>query len=265
MEQNNDSTDFLQIHVLSIQRMLSDILLTSALTLCETYILATQKFRQNRDHVAYKRSLFAHDGKLHHADIDYHCACHGTRLEESRCAIRTSTFIDRCALAASHAYNIHSYVDASRQENSGPNTFPLTDLIHRMMQSISVLYTPLILPPDIVDNTKPAANCRVCSKNTIIRGTMALSGQEAVCSCTTSVYRGTNADGGRHASLTVARHILFDTTQRSMCIQAPMCECRIHNDAFVSIVTQLVHALTGETRCLPTVACPTHIQSSSPT
>jgi hypothetical protein len=250
MKQTKDDAGCPHIHLLSVHRMLSDILLNSALTLCGTYLLATQNFRQDGDQVAYKRALFTHHGKLYHGDIDYHCTCH-TRARTrggGGYTLQTSTFLDRCSTAVSRAYNIHSYVEVPTQGNQEPNISPLADLIDRMVGTISVLYTPLIIPPDIVDSTKPAANCRVCSRDAVIRGTMTLSGQEDVCSCATSVYKGTNSDGGTHTPLVKARRILFDTTQRSMCMQMPLCDCTLHREAFVSTVTRLTRALTGETQ-----------------
>jgi hypothetical protein len=228
--------------------MLCNILLLSALTLCETYMSATEKFMGNKDRDSYKRALFTHQGNLHHADLDYHCACHAPRAGEGQSAVLTSTFLDRCADAVSHAYTIHSYVDVSAQGKEEPNIFPLTDLIQRIMQSTSVLYTPLTLPPDLVGNTKPVANCRQCSKDAVIRGTMTLSGPEAICTCTISVYKGTNTDGGRHTPLVSARRVLFDTTQRSICMQSPLCDCTCHKETFARTLTQLVGALTGKTQ-----------------
>lgn len=245
LEQNKVKGGLSDIHLLCIHSMLCSILLTSAITLCETYVAATDKFRENNDQVGYKRALFTHQGKLYHADLDYHCACHHTTA--GKAAVLTSTFLDKCAAAVWDAYNIHSYVDASTQGTNGPNIFTLMDLIHRMMQSTSVLYTPLVLPPDLVENTKLAANCRQCSRDAITRGTMTLSGPEALCTCTTSIYKGTNMDGGKHTPLVSARRVLFDTTQRSMCMQSPLCDCTPHKETFMQMLTQLVSALTGKT------------------
>lgn len=244
LAQSEVKSDFPDTHLLCVQNTLCSILLTSALTLCETYVNATDKFRDNRDRVGYKRALFTHQGKLHHADLDYHCACHHKATGEA--AVLTSTFLDRCAAAVCHAYNIHSYVDGSSHGMEGPNLIPLSDLIHRMIQSTSVLYTPTTLPPDLVESTKRATNCRQCSRDAVIRGTMALSGTETLCTCTTSMYSGTNTDGGKHNPFVSARHTLFDTTQRSMCMQSPLCECTVHKDTFKQTLTQFVTALTGK-------------------
>lgn len=165
---------------------------------------------------------------------------------DGQSAILTSTFLDRCAVAVSHAYNVHSYVDISAEERDEPNTLPITDLMDRMMQAVGVLYAPLVLPPDVLGSTKPAASCRLCSRDAVIRGTVTLSESEAVCTCTVSIYTGTNIDGGRHMALVSARRILLDTTQKSMCMQEPLCDCTIHREAFASTLRQLTRALTGK-------------------
>lgn len=245
LEQSNVPGGLAHIHILSLHMMLCNILLLSAISLCETYRLATAKFIQTRDRVGYKRALFTHQGNLYHADIDYHCSCHVQEKLDRQSAILTSTFLDRCAVAVSNAYNVHSYVDISTQERHEPNTLPLTDLINRMMQATGVLYSPLVLPPDVLGSTKPAASCRLCSRDAVIRGTMALSESEAVCTCTVSIYTGTNIDGGRHSDHVSARRLVLDTTQRSMCMQRPLCDCTIHRKAFASTLRQLTSSLTG--------------------
>lgn len=241
------------IHFVSLHMTLCHIHLISAISLCETYMSATDKFRHNRDREGYKRALFTHQGKLHHADVHYHCACHNTSRAVGRPpAVFTSSFLNRCAIEVSRAYNIHSYVDAgvdgSTQGVEEPNISPLMNLIDRMIHSTGILYAPLVLPPDIVENTKLAADCRHCSRNAVIRGTMVISGPEPLCTCAVSIYNGTNVDGGKHASLVSARRTLFDTLQRSICMQAPLCDCTLHKEAFASMLTQLVHGLTGEDR-----------------
>ena len=246
LEKSSVPGSLAHIHLLSLHRMLCNIHLISAISLCETYKSATAKFIQTKDHVGYKRALFTHQRNLHHADIDYHCSCHGREEEDGQSAILTSTFLDRCAVAVSRAYSVHSYVDISTQERDEPNTFPLTDLINRMMKAVGVLYAPLVLPPDLLGSTKPAASCRLCSRDAVIRGTMALSESKAVCTCTASIYTGTNIDGGKHVSLVSARRLLLDTTQWSMCMQVPLCDCNIHREAFASTLSQLARALTGK-------------------
>lgn len=246
LDQEEPTGRLSDIHLLSVHRMMCEILVASATTLCETYVSATDKFRETRDIVGYKRALFTHHGNLHHADLDYHCACHDRRAGDGQDAVLTSTVLDRCASAVCRAYNAHSYVDV--QGATAPNISPLCDLIKRMMRTTSVVYTPLVLPPDLMANTKLAANCRQCSRDSVIRGTMTLSGPEAMCTCTISVYKGTNVDGGKHASLVSARHVLFDTTQRSLCMQSPLCGCSVHKKTFSQTLEQLVDALTGRTQ-----------------
>ena len=233
------------IHLLSLHRMLCSILLLSVISLCETYMLATTKFRQTRDCAGYKIALFTHKHNLHHADINYHCSCHEKGVV-SLSAILASTFLDKCAVSVSRAYNVHCYADISAQERDEDNTVPLTDLIKRIMQAVAVLYAPLVLPPDVLGSTRPASSCSLCSRDAVMRGTMALTESEAVCTCSLSMYTGTNIDGGRHANLVSARRYLLDTTQKSMCLQVPLCDCLTHRESFASILRQLSHALTGE-------------------
>ena len=248
---NSGESGFYHMYLLNLQRLLCNIVLTSAITLCETYISATNNFRQNRDSVDYKRALFTHKGKLHHADVDYHDSCYIHRRENSDPAVLTSSFLDRCATAVWHAHNIHSYISTCTQAIGEPNVLPLKDLIERIVESTGVLYTPLVLPPDLVEHTRPAANCRQCSRTSVIRGTMTISGQDPMCACTISLYTGTNVDGGKHAPLISARRVLYDTTQRSLCLHAPLCGCSIHKGTFSSTLKQLVTALTGHVNKRP--------------
>ena len=245
LEQTSVPGGLSHIHMLSVHRMVCNVLLISALTLCETYVRATAKFRENRDTVSYKRALFTHQGRLHHADLDYHCACHGTREAEGQSAVLTSTFLDRCAVALWRAYTIHSYVDVSTRGGQVQSTLPLQGLINRMMQGTGVMYCPLVLPPDLVVNTTSVECCKRCSMTAIINGTMTLCEPDAPCTCTVSLYTGTNKDGGKHTGLVAARRFLLDTTQKSMCMQASLCDCPIHKETFASALKQLSDALTG--------------------
>ena len=248
LEQTSEPSGLSHIYMLSVHRMVCNVLLISALTLCETYVSATGKFRENRDAVGYKRALFTHEGRLHHADLDYHCACHGMSEGGGQHPLLTSTFLDRCAVAISRAYNIHSYVDVSTRGGPGQSTVPLADLIRRMMQITGVMYCQPVLPPDLVDTTKSVELCKRCSRDAVINGTMTLCEPDASCTCTVSVYTGTNTDGGRHTSLVAGRHFLLDTTLKSMCMQASLCDCQLHKETFASALKQLSDALTGAQR-----------------
>ena len=236
------------VYMLSMHRMVCNVLLISALTLCETYVHATVKFRESRDGVIYKRSLFTHEGKLHHGDLDYRCACHETGPGEDQSAWSTSTFLDKCAVALYRAYRIHSYVEVSTRGRAAESTLPLADLIERMMNSTGIIYCPLVLPPDILEHSKSVESCKRCSRDAVVNGTLTLCESKATCTCTVSVYRGTNKDGGRHAAVVAARHFLLDTTQKSLCMQSPLCNCPLHKDIFTSSLQQLSDALTGGTK-----------------
>lgn len=241
------TADFCETHLLSLQSMLCNILLKCAMALCDTYITATDNFWTTRDAESYKLSLFIHQHQIYHADLDYHWPFSDkTSQYKENDAIFTSNFVDRCDAAVTHAYTMHTYVDYTRGEILHPITQPLIDLIQRILHSTSMLYTPLTLPPDIVDNKKLAADCRQCSKDAVLRGTMTLSKNKPKCNCIISVYSGKNIDGGMHAPETSARRFVFDTTQRIMCIQSNMCDCARHKQNFADNIDDFKKAITGK-------------------
>lgn len=227
-----------ELQLYCLPGMLCHLLIDSALNLCVTYIRATEQFRHDGDHTAYRRSLFLNQGKMHHADIDFECGC----IERGNDAISTSNFIQRCNAAVSHAYNTHSYVELPQAQI----TNFLLDLVNKIMRSAAALYTPLTIPPDIIDHTMLATECRQCSKDLVTRGTLNLVTSETLCTCAISPYDGTNSSGGMHTHRTIARHILFDATQRIMCMQAPMCGCLTHRKMFKQTLGQFVDVMTDK-------------------